>query len=139
MCIYFALVAIIGLVVGIIIAARSKKAEGVVYGKLDKAGIVTNILLIPVYLIVTIFSFFIVMLGYIPEGKGILGVFSWTVAIIGATGPVLCGLGLGASVSLRKIGKSKKSFLVQFAGVAGIGITILFFVLFCGNLFGSLN
>ena len=139
MYIYFALVAIIGLVAGIVIATHSKKAESVVYGKLDKAGIVTNILLIPVYAIVTIFSFFIVMLGYIPEGEGILGVLSWTVAIIGATGPVLCGLGLGASVALRKKGKSKKSFLVQFAGAAGLGITILFFVLFCGNLFGSLN
>ena len=136
---YFALVAIIGLVAGIIIAACSKKTEGVVYGKLDIAGIVTNILLIPVYLIVTIFNFFIVMLGYIPEGEGILGILSWAVAFIGATGPVLCGLGLGASVALRKKGKSKKSFLVQFAGVAGLGITILFFVLFCGNLFGSLN
>ena len=139
MYIYFALVAMIGLVAGIIIAARSKKAEGVVYGKLDKAGIVTNILLIPVYLIVTIFNFFIVMLGYFPEGEGILGVLSWIVAIIGATGPVLCGLGLGASVALRKKGKSKKSFLVQFAGVVGLGITILFFVTFGEWLFGSLN
>ena len=136
MYIYFALVAIIGLVAGIIIAARSKKAEGVVYGKLDKAGIVTNILLIPVYSIVTIFNFFIVMLGYFPEGEGLLGILSWVVAIIGATGPALCGLGLGASVALRKKGKSQKSFWVQFAGVAGLGITILFFVLFCGNLFG---
>ena len=139
MCIYFALVAIIGLVVGIIIAARSKKAEGVVYGKLDKAGIVTNILLIPIYAIVTIFNFFIVMLGYFPEGEGILGVLSWIVAIIGATGPVLCGLGLGASVALRKKGKSKKSFCVQFAGVVGLSITILFLVTFGEWLFGSLN
>ena len=139
MYIYFALVAIIGLIAGIIIAARSKKAEGVVYGKLDKAGIVTNILLIPVYAIVAIFSFFIVMLGYFPEGEGILGVLSWIVAIIGATGPVLCGLGLGASVALRKKGKGKKSFLVQFAGVVGLGITILFLVTFGEWLFGSLN
>ena len=139
MYIYFALVAIIGLVAGIIIAARSKKAEGIVYGKLDKAGIVTNILLIPVYLIVTIFNFFIVMLGYLPEGEGILGVLSWIVAIIGATGPVLCGLGLGASVALRKKGKSKKSFWVQFAGVVGLSITILFLGTFGEWLFGSLN
>ena len=107
---YFALAAIAGLIAGIIIAARSKKADGVVYGKLDKAGIVTNILLIPVYLIVTIFNFFIVMLGYFPEGEGILGVLSWIVAIIGATGPVLCGLGLGASVALRKRVKAKRVF-----------------------------
>ena len=139
MYIYFALVAIIGLIAGIVIAARSKKAEGVVYGKLDKAGIVTNILLIPTYAIFTIFSFFIVMLGYIPEGEGILGVLSWAVAVIGATGPVLCGLGLGASVALRRNGKSKKSFLVQFAGVVGLGITVLIFVVFGSLLFGSLN
>ena len=139
MYIYFALLALVGLIAGIVIAARSKKTEGVVYGKLDKAGIVTNILLIPIYAIVTIFCFFIVMLGYFPEGEGILGVLSWTVAFIGATGPVLCGLGLGSSVALRKKGKSKKSFLVQFAGVVGLGITISILVLLGDLLFGSLN
>ena len=139
MCYYFALAAIVGLIAGIVIAACSKKADGVVYGNLDKVGIVTNILLIPAYAIVTIFNFFIVMLGYFPEGEGILGVLSWIVAIIGATGPVLCGLGLGASVALRKNGKSKKSFWVQFAGVVGLGITLLFLVTFGEWLFGSLN
>ena len=139
MYLYFALAAIVGIVAGIVIAVRSKKAEDVVYGTLDKIGKVTNILLIPVYFIVSIFCFFIVMLGYFPEGEGILGVLSWSVAIIGATGPVLCGLGLGASVALRKKGKSKKSFLVQFAGVVGLGITILFLVTFGEGLFGSLN
>lgn len=139
MCFYYSFVTIIGVVAGIVIAACSKKAEGVVYGKLDITGIVTNILLIPVYAIITIFNFFIVMLGYFPEGEGILGILSWTVAIIGATGPVLCGLGLGASVALRKKGKSKKSFWVQFAGVVGHGITLLFLVTFGEWLFGSLN
>ena len=139
MYIYFILAAIAGLIAGIIIAVRSKKAEGVVYGKLDNVGKVTNILLIPVYAIVSIFCWFVVMLGYIPDGEGILAVVAWGVAIIGATGPALCGLGIGASVALRKKGNSMLSFLVQFAGVAGLAITILFFVLFCGNLFGSLN
>ena len=72
MYLYFALVAIVGLIAGIVIAARSKKAEEVVYGKLDKAGIITNILLIPIYVIVSFFCLFIVMLGYIPDGEGIL-------------------------------------------------------------------
>ena len=136
---YFALVAISSLVVGIIIAARSKKADGVEYGKLDKAGMVTNIMLIPIYAIAMVFCYFLVMLGYIPGGEGILALAAWALAIIGATAPALCGLGLGASVALRKKGKSKLSFWIQFAGVAGIGITILFFALFCGNLFATLN
>ena len=139
MYLYFLAAAIAGLIAGIVIAARSKKAEGVVYGKLDKAGKITNILLIPVYAIVSIFCLFIVMLGYIPEGEGILGIVAWVVAIIGATGPAFCGLGLGASVALRKKGNRKLSFWAQFAGIAGLGITLLFFILFSGNLFGSLN
>ena len=139
MYIYFILAAIAGLVAGIVIASRSKKAEGLVYGALDKVGIVTNILLIPVYAIVSLFCTFIVMLGYIPDGEGILAIVAWALAIIGATGPAFCGLGLGASVALRKKGKSKLSFLAQFAGLAGLAVTILFFVLFCDNLFGSLN
>ena len=136
---YFILAAIAGLVAGIVIAARSKKAEDVVYGKLDNVGKITNILLIPVYAIASIFCLFIVMLGYIPDGEGIMGIVAWLLAIIGATGPALCGLGLGASVALRKKGKSKQSFWAQFAGLAGLAVTILFFLLFCGNLFGSLN
>ena len=139
MYIYFLFAAIAGLVAGIMIATRSKKAEGVVYGKLDNVGKVTNILLIPVYAIVSIFCWFVVMLGYIPDGEGILAVVAWVVAIIGATGPALCGLGIGASAALRKKGNSKLSFLVQFAGVAGLAVTVLFFVLFKDNLFGSLN
>ena len=139
MYIYFILAAIAGVVAGIVIAARSKKAESVVYGKLDKVGIITNILLIPVYASVSFFCLFVVMLGYIPEGEGILGVLSWAVAVIGATGPVLCGLGLGVSVALRKKGKSQKSFWVQFAGIVGLGITILILALFGDLLFGSLN
>ena len=139
MYLYFLLAAIAGLVAGIVIAKRAKKADGVVYSTLDKVGRVTNILLIPVYAIVSIFCTFIVMLGYIPDGEGILAVLAWILAIIGATGPALCGIGLGVSSALRKKGKSTLSFWAQFAGVAGLAITILFFVLFCGNLFGSLN
>ena len=139
MYLYYMLAAIAGLVAGIVLAARSKKADGIVYGKLDIAGRITNVLLIPVYAIASIFCLFIVMLGYDPEGEGIMAVIAWLLAIIGASGPALCGLGLGASVALRKKGKSKRSFWVQFAGVVGLGITILFFVLFYENLFGSLN
>ena len=139
MYIYCILAMIAGLVAGIVLAARSKKAEGVVYGKLDLAGRITNILLIPVYAIASIFCLFVVMLGYIPDGEGILAVAAWALAVIGATAPALCGVGLGASVALRKNGKSLPGFWAQFAGVAGLAVTILFFVLFNGNLFGSLN
>lgn len=50
MFLYTVLEAIVGIVAGILLAAGTKKAEGVVYGKLDKVGRITNILLILVYL-----------------------------------------------------------------------------------------
>ena len=136
---YCFLAMVAGLVAGIILAARTKKAEGVVYGTLDKVGKVTNILLIPAYTVISIFSLAVVMLGYFPGGEGFMGVIAWILAVIGATGPALCGPCLGASVALRKKGRSKLSFAIQFAGLVGMGITILFYVLFSGNLFGSLN
>ena len=139
MFLYYAFAAIVGLIAGIVIAARAKKAEGVVYGVLDKVGIATNILLIPAYAFVSIFCFYLVMVGMNPDGEGLLEILAYIVAIIGATGPAFCGLGLGASVALRKKGKSKLSFLAQFAGVAGLGITFSFFFLFYGNLFATLN
>ena len=79
------------------------------------------------------------MLGYFPEGEGILGFLSWVVAFIGASGPARCGVGLGASVALRRKGKSGLSFGAQFAGVIGVAITILFLIIFGDILFGSLN
>ena len=136
---YCFLAMVAGLVAGIILAARTKKAESVVYGTLDKVGKVTNILLIPAYVALSIFGLAVVMLGYFPEGEGILAVAAWAFAFIGATGPALCGLGLGASVALRKKGRSKLSFAIQFAGVIGVGITVLLLMIFDGNLFGSLN
>ena len=136
---YYAFAAIAGIVAGIVIAARAKKADGVVYGKLDKVGMVTNVLLIPVYIFFIAFCWFLSMLGMNPAGKGFLWVVGLIVAIIGTTGPAFCGLGLGASVALRKKGKSKQSFWAQFAGVAGLGMTFLFYFLFYGNLFATLN
>ena len=139
MYIYFIFMAIVGLIAGIVIAVRSKKAEGVVYGKLDRVGMITNILLVPVYFIASIFCMFVVMLGCSPAGEGLWGLVSLIVSMIGSTGSVLCGLGLGASVAWRRAGKSKLSFLVQFVGVAGLGLVLLFFALFHETLFASLN
>jgi hypothetical protein len=139
MYLYFAFAAIAGLIAGIVIAARSKKADGVVYGTLDKVGIATNILLIPVYFILSTYFFFLVMLGMNPEGGGILGIISWIASIVCSSSPALSGLGLGASVAWRKKGKSKQSFWVQFAGIAGYVIALLIFILLGQFVFASLN
>ena len=138
MTLYTIVEAVIGLAAGVLIAVCTKKAEGVVYGKWDKAGIVLNILLIPVYVCLAPMCMFLGMISY-PAYEGILGMLGWIVSILNASMVLFCGVGLGLSVAWRKKGKSKQSFLVQFAGLAGTVFTIGMYCLLAGNLLESLN
>ena len=104
MFLYYALAVIACIVAGVIIAVRSRKAEGVSYGVLDKVGIVTNILLIPAYIVVSFFCLFLVMLGMNPDGEGFMLVVIVLVSAITYTSSAIWGLGLGASVALRRKG-----------------------------------
>ena len=130
-----AAVAIIG---GIFLAVSTKKAEGVVYGKLDKVGRITNILLTLVYAVLSPLYLFFGMISS-PKHDGLLGILGWIVSIIIGSAALFCGLGIGFSVRLRKQGKGKLSFWVQFAGLIGIGLTVGLYSLFAGNLLRYLN
>lgn len=138
MFLYTTIQAIAAVVAGILIAVLTKKADGVTYGKLDKIGRITNLLLLLVYVG---FSYVYLMLGVVarPHYDGFLGILGWIVAVIMASAALFCGVGLGLSVALRKRGKSRQSFAVQFAGIGGIGLTFLLFFLFYGNLLRPLN
>ena len=138
MFLYTAIEAIVAIVAGILLAACSKKADGVEYGKLDKAGRVTNIVLIVVYTMLAPLYMFLGMISY-PDHEGFLGILGWIVSIINGSAALFCGLGLGFSVVLRKKGKSKQSFAVQFAGLVGIVLTVGMYCLFAGNLLSPLN
>ena len=138
MYIYAGIATIVSVVAGIMIAVRTKKADGLVYGKLDKAGRITNILLIPVYALLTLFFIGLSLFLY-PEYDGFLGILGWIVAAIISSVPLYCGFALSTSVVLRKKGKSKQSFAVQFAGFAGAAISLILFFVFYGNLLSSLN
>ena len=138
MFLYTAIEAIVAIVAGILLAACTKKAEGVEYGKLDKAGRVTNIVLIVVYTMLAPLYMFLGMISA-PDHEGILGILGWIVSVINGSAALFCGLGLGFSVALRKKGKSKQSFAVQFAGLVGIVLTVGMYCLFAGNLLSPLN
>jgi hypothetical protein len=135
---YTIIEAIVGIIAFILLAVCTKKNEDVIYNKLDKVGIITNILLIPLYVSFSPLYLFLGMISY-PGYKGFLGIIGWVVAIITASAALFCGLGLGFSVALRKKGKSKLSFAVQFAGIVGIALTVSMYMLFAGNLLESLN
>ena len=138
MIVYTMMEAIIGIIAGILLAACTKKAEGVVYGKLDKAGRITNIVLMILYLccspVCLVFGIFSA-----PRYGGFLGILGWIASVIIASATLVCGLGLGASVALRKKGKSKKSFIVQFAGLVSIVMTFGLYAWLTENLLQSLD
>lgn len=138
MFLYTVIEAIVAVVAGIALAVCTKKADGVIYGKLDKIGRITNILLLLLYLG---FSYVYLFLGMIanPRYEGLMGILGWIVSVIMASAALFCGIGLGLSVAFRKKGRSKLSFAVQFAGVGGIGLTFLLFFLFYGNLLSPLD
>lgn len=138
MFLYTIIEAIVAIVAGILLAACTKKADGVVYGKLDKAGRITNIALIIIYVCLSPLYLFFGMIST-PAYGGILGILGWVVSVIIASAALFCGLGLGFSVALRKKGKSKQSFVVQFAGIAGIGLSVGLYCLLAGNLIRPLN
>ena len=138
MSLFTILSALAGIVAGILLAARTKKREEITYEGLDRAGKITNIVLIPLYACLAPFCMFVGMLCN-PAYDGFMGILGWIVSVVIASATMLCGLGLGASVALRKMGKSKLSFAVQFAGVVGIGLAVGMYCLFCGNLLGTLN
>ena len=138
MYLYTTIEAWVAVIAGILLAVCTKKADGVEYGKLDKAGRVTNILLIPVYVCLLPLCLFLGTIAN-PQYDGFLGVLGWIIAIVMASAALFCGIGLGLSVAFRKRGKSKLSFAVQFAGLGGIGLTLLLFFVFYGNLLKPLN
>ena len=138
MYLYTLIEAAAGVIAGILLAVCTKKADGVVYGKLDKAGRITNILLTLVYIVLSPVYLFLGMIST-PRHEGFLGALGWIVSIIIASAALVCGVSLGFSVALRKKGESKQSFIVQFAGLAAIGLSIGLYCLLAGNLIQYLN
>ena len=135
---YLFIEALLGVIGGLLLIFCTKKAQGVTYGRLDKAGIVTNILMTIVYVLISPLYIFIGVLSA-PAHDGFLGIIGWIVSTIMSSVAMFCALGIGGSVALRKRGKSKLSFAVQFAGAASILIMLGLFFLFYGNLLRTLN
>ena len=138
MFLYTIFAAIAGIITGILLAACTKKAEGVTYGVFDKIGKIFNIVLIPIYAVSTPLYMFISMLCE-PNFESPFGILGLIVSCFIGAAPFFAALGLGVSAVLRKKGKSKLSFVIQFLGAFCM---ICAFILFCvcyGSLFPHIN
>lgn len=77
------------------------------YSKLDKAGIAFNIILSVAYL----FLYFMGVINFMADGKSYNTEFG---EIMRFAVPLVCIISIALSVTLRKKGNSKISFLIQF-------------------------
>ena len=86
MFLYTVVEAFIGLAAYILLATLTKKADGVTYGRLDRAGRITNILLILIYICLSPMYLFLGVIAT-PSYEGILGLLGmfhvyFTVAMV---------------------------------------------------------
>ena len=129
---------IAGILLFILLGLLTKKADGVVYNRLDKVGRITNGALTIFYVLISPLYLFLGLISY-PAHDGFLGIIGWIIAFLNSSTALLCGLGLGLSVRWRKKGKSKLSFAIQFLGVVAIAFTVISYCVFVGNLLQTLN
>lgn len=127
---YTVIEAIIAVVAGIFIALRTKKAEHVTYGKFDRIGQITNILLLLVYICFAPLYLFLGMISN-PAHEGFLGILGWVVSVIMASASLFCGLGLGFSVAFRKQRR------VRLASRFNLRESLVLDLLFCCTLFSQ--
>lgn len=115
-----------GVAVGIVLAVRARKGEAALPTVLDRISLVTNIVLIPVYVILSLLMLFMAAITGTGYGAGaVQEVLATFFSFVIAATPIYCGIGLGMSVFLRRKGRSVAGFLVQFAGFVGILLMIL--------------
>ena len=138
MYLYIILCIIAGILSFILLSVTTKKAEGLVYTNFDKLGMFMNVALTITYVLLSPVYLFLGLISA-PNYEGFLGVIGWIVSFLNSSAVLLCGLGLGLSVSWRKKGKSKKSFIIQFLGLAAIVFTVVSYCVFNGNLLQTLN
>lgn len=138
MFLYTIIEAVVAVTAGILIAVCTKKDKSVSYTQVDNIGRIINIILSLIYICLAPFYMFLGMIAR-PQYDGFLGILGWIVSVLMASAALFCGLGIGCSVALRKKGKRKLSFYVQFAGFFGIGQTFVLFIVFYGNLLRYIN
>lgn len=138
MFLYTLITLIVGCAAGIFFIAKTKKPAELEYTPLDKAGVVSNIVLIPVYALMCPLFLFIGTLAA-PAHDGLLAVAGWIVAVLVASPMLFFGSGLGASTALRRRGRRTAAFVVQFVGIAAAVVALILFSAFYGNLLTTLN
>ena len=103
------------------------KKDGHEYNSLDKKGVITNIILSIIYVPLSVMGVFTIFFADAPAEMNsslknlLINIIIW----IGFSVPVLSIAGIFASVTARKRGKSKFSFIIQFLPIPFFIIMII--------------
>ena len=135
---YTTLMAIVALIMGFCVSVYTKKGTDVIYSKLDNVGRITNVILLIIYVCLSPLYLFFGMIST-PAYDGILGIVGWVISIVIASASLFCALGLSLSIYFRRRGNSKISFYIQFLGFVGIGLSIVLYIIFAGNIIQYIN
>jgi hypothetical protein len=138
MFIYTIIEGAVGVVALILFEIFTRKKDDVVYNKLDRLGRILNVVLLAVYVGLSPFYGYLGMISY-PCHTGLLGAIGWGIAIVNASAAFFCDLAIGFSIVLRRKGKSKLSFAVQFTGFIAIALTVSMYFLFAGTLLNAFS
>ena len=138
MFLYVVLSAILGIIGGILLSVLVRRDKSVEYTTLDKVGVITNIVLAASYLGFAPFYMFLGMITT-PYRDGFWGIVGVIICAVSGSAALAAGVGVGASVALRRRGKKVLSFVIQFAGVLAIALTFIIYMLFVGTLIAQLN
>ena len=120
----YSIIALVTLIVTVLAIWKIRKPKEAQYSLLDTSGIILNIVLI--VMVYPPLSVITALLGMDRFATAPFSIFLEGAAI--ATGrlmPAISVAGIGASVILRRKGKSGISFLAQFAGAAWFCVVML--------------
>lgn len=96
------------------------------YSKLDKAGIIFNIILSIAYLSLYVISNIVFTVNDKSYDNQVEGIQALVFQVIEFIVPLICIISIALSVKLRKMGKSMAAFYVQFAPVVIIPVKWFF-------------
>lgn len=127
----------IAIVIGLGMVILTKRNKKLKLNSLDKVGIFTNIILIPIYFLMSSFAAVLAMAEIpIPEGLSLPYIVGEILLFFIACTPIVCGFSLGLAVRFRRFGRSKQSFLIQFFGATWFAVANLIYeIAYASGLF----
>lgn len=129
----------VGFLAALILVLRLRNTSSPSPHALDPITRVFNVLLSVGYVCFSPILWFLALVSESYPEEGILCVLGWIVAGAIWILPAAFGTGIGLSVLLRKKGRGRAAFIIQFAGACAVALSFALYAIFVGTLLTPLN